>query len=64
MPALFAFADQVLGNPTMSYFVAFGSFAMLLLVDFTGSIADRLRAQASLAVACLVLICLGTLAAQ
>jgi len=30
----------------MSYFVAFGSFAMLLLVDFQGSIRDRLAAQA------------------
>jgi len=30
----------------MSLFIAFGSFAMLLLVDFAGSRLDRLRAQA------------------
>ena len=39
MPAMFAFTDKVIANPVMSYFVAFGSFAMLLLVDFAGSIA-------------------------
>jgi hypothetical protein len=64
MPALFALGDKVIGNPTLSYFIAFGSFAMLLLVDFTGSLADRLRAQLALGVACAVLICLGTLAEQ
>ncbi|HEY5318576.1 MAG TPA: FUSC family protein [Solirubrobacteraceae bacterium] len=62
MPAMFALVDKVIANPTMSYFVAFGSFAMLLLVDFPGSMADRLRAQAALGVACAVLIALGTLA--
>jgi uncharacterized membrane protein YccC len=64
MPAMFALVDRVIGNPTMSYFVAFGSFAMLLLVDFPGSIADRARAQAALGVACVALICLGTLASH
>ncbi|HEV7754098.1 MAG TPA: FUSC family protein [Baekduia sp.] len=61
MPAAFAFADQVIGNPTVATFAAFGSFAMLLLVDFTGPMRDRLRAQALLAVACGVLISLATL---
>ncbi len=64
LPALFALGDRVIDNPTLSYFLAFGSFAMLLLVDFPGRIADRLRAQASLALACTILICLGTLAAR
>ncbi|MDQ6778369.1 MAG: FUSC family protein [Actinomycetota bacterium] len=64
MPALFALADKVIANPTMSYFVAFGSFAMLLLVDFQGSLRDRLSAQATLGLACAVLICLGTLASK
>lgn len=64
MPAMFALGDKVIGNPELSYFVAFGSFAMLLLVDFQGSIGDRLWAQAALGVACAVLICLGTLASQ
>jgi uncharacterized membrane protein YccC len=64
MPAMFALGDRVIGNPELSYFVAFGSFAMLLLVDFQGSIGDRLWAQAALGVACALLICLGTLASQ
>ena len=64
MPALFAFADKALENPEMAYFVAFGSFAMLLLVDFQGSLADRFRDQALLAVSCVGLICVGTLASR
>jgi len=64
MPAMFAIGDKVIANPTLSYFVAFGSFAMLLLVDFPGTIGDRLVAQAALGVACAVLICLGTLASE
>ncbi len=64
MPLLFAFTDKVIANPEMSYFVAFGSFAMLLLVDFGGTIADRLRSQAALAVACSAFISLGTLASR
>ena len=61
MPAMFALGDKVIGNPGSSYFLAFGSFAMLLLVDFGGPLIDRVRAQALLAVACAVLITLGTL---
>ena len=38
MPALFALGSQVIGNPTVSIFAAFGAFAMLLLVDFGGPI--------------------------
>ena len=64
MPSLFAFADKGLENPEMAYFIAFGSFAMLLLVDFQGSLADRLRDQALLAVTCVALICVGTLASR
>ena len=64
MPAMFAVGDKVIANPEVAYFVAFGSFAMLLLVDFQGTIADRVRAQASLGIACAVLISLGTLASR
>ena len=64
MPSLLAFVDKVLNNPVMSYFVAFGCFAMLLLVDFSGSRLDRVRAQTLLAVACAVLISIGTLVSQ
>jgi uncharacterized membrane protein YccC len=64
MPSMFAIGDQVIGNPILATFAAFGSFAMLLLVDFSGPIKDRLIDQAALGVACAVLICLGTLASQ
>jgi Fusaric acid resistance protein-like len=64
MPAAFALCGPVLGEPVVATFAAFGSFAMLLLVDFRGSIRDRLESQAALAVACGVLICVGTLASR
>lgn len=64
MPALFALGDKVIGNPALATFAAFGSFAMLLLVDFSGPIRDRLLNQAALGVACGVLIWLGTLASR
>ncbi|MFC1402089.1 MULTISPECIES: FUSC family protein [Streptacidiphilus] len=64
MPALFALCTQVLHSPAMASFAAFGSFSMLLLVEFTGPMVQRLRAQAGLAVAWAVLICLGTLTAR
>lgn len=64
MPLMFALGDKLIGNPTVATFAAFGSFAMLLLVDFTGSIKDRVFAQAALGIACALLICLGTLASR
>ena len=64
MPAMFALGDKVIGDPIIATFAAFGSFAMLLLVDFTGSIRDRLEDEATLAVACCALIALGTLASR
>ncbi|MFF8024528.1 FUSC family protein [Streptomyces sp. NPDC007896] len=64
MPALFALCSQVIGSPTMATFAAFGAFSMLLLVDFTGPMVQRLRAHLGLAVAWAVLICLGTLVAD
>ncbi len=48
----------------LATFAAFGSIAMLLLVDYQGTIRDRVLAQAALGVSCAVLICLGTLCAQ
>jgi uncharacterized membrane protein YccC len=64
MPAMFAIGDKVIANPILATFAAFGSFAMLLLVDFSGPIRDRALAQSALVVACAVLICLGTLASR
>jgi uncharacterized membrane protein YccC len=64
MPLMFALGDKLIGNPVLATFAAFGSFAMLLLVDFQGPIVERLQAQTGLAVVCCVLICLGTLASR
>ncbi len=64
MPAMFALGDLVVGNPAFATFAAFGSFAMLLLVDFPGPMRARLQAQASLAVTGGVFVCLGTLASR
>src|ERR1700748_3477258 len=64
MPAMFALGDKVIGNPAIATFAAFGSFAMLLLVDFGGSMAERLQAQAALVVTGGVFVCLATLASQ
>jgi uncharacterized membrane protein YccC len=64
MPAMFALGAEVIGNPVLATFAAFGSFAMLLLVDFTGPMRARLRAQAALAVTGAVFVCLGTLVSQ
>jgi uncharacterized membrane protein YccC len=64
MPAMFALGDKVIGNPQVATFAAFGSFAMLLLVDFGGPMAERLQAQAALAVTGGVFVCVATLASQ
>jgi uncharacterized membrane protein YccC len=62
MPGLFALGDKVIGNPEVATFAAFGSFALLLLVDFGGPLSQRLQAQAALVVVGAVLICIATLA--
>ena len=64
MPAMFAVGDKVLGNPQLATFAAFGSFAMLLLVDFGGPMRDRLQAQAALAGTGAVFVCVGTLVSR
>jgi uncharacterized membrane protein YccC len=64
MPAMFALGDVVIGNPAVATFAAFGSFSMLLLVDFAGPMRSRVQAQAALAVACSALVCIGTLASR
>jgi uncharacterized membrane protein YccC len=64
MPAMFAIGDKIIANPALATFAAFGSFAMLLLVDFSGPMQSRLLNQAALGVACAALIALGTLASR
>ena len=61
MPTLFAITSQVVGNPQMATFAAFGSFATLLLVAFGGGWRDKLVAHAGLALAGSVLLTIGTL---
>lgn len=63
-PALFAVGDQLISSSTLAIFAAVGSLAMLLFVDFSGPISERLLAQASLVGAGAILVCLGTLASQ
>jgi uncharacterized membrane protein YccC len=64
MPAVFAFADQVLGDPQTTIFAAFGSFAMLVLADFSGPLRTRLTGYAVLGCAGAVNIVIGTLCSQ
>ncbi|HEY1594389.1 MAG TPA: hypothetical protein VGF74_03250, partial [Thermoleophilaceae bacterium] len=61
MPALFAVGDKVIANAGVATFAAFGSFAMLVLVDFAGPIRERLEAQLALALTGGAFVCLGTL---
>src|SRR3954469_1932625 len=64
MPAMFALGKEVIGDPMVATFAAFGSFALLLLVDFPGPLRVRLQDQAWLAVTGAVLVALGTLASS
>src|SRR3954465_3376608 len=64
MPTMFAIGMEVIGNLAVATFAAFGSFAMLLLVDFTGPMRERLLAQTALAVVGAGLVAAGTLASR
>jgi Fusaric acid resistance protein-like len=64
MPAMFALGEEVIADPVVATFAAFGAFSMLLLVDFGGPLRERLQAQAALALAGGVLVCLGTLVSR
>jgi uncharacterized membrane protein YccC len=64
MPANFALASQVIGNPQTALFAAFGSFAILVLASFSGPARSRLTAYLSLGAAGLALVTLGTLCSR
>jgi uncharacterized membrane protein YccC len=64
MPAVFALADKVIGQPQTSIFAAFGSFAMLVLVEFTGPPETRLVAYLGLACVGAAYVTLGTLCSR
>jgi uncharacterized membrane protein YccC len=61
VPGLFAFTSQVIGNPQMATFAAFGGFATLVLASFGGTRRDKLVAHIGLALAGSVLLTIGTL---
>ncbi len=64
IPAVFALADKVINQPQTSILAAFGSFALLVLVEFGGP--PRTRFLAYLALACVgaLFITLGTLCSR
>jgi uncharacterized membrane protein YccC len=64
IPAVFALADEVIGQPQTSLFAAFGSFAMLVLVEFGGRSRTRLLAYLGLACVGAAFITLGTLCSR
>jgi uncharacterized membrane protein YccC len=64
MPAVFAFADNVIGQPQTTIFSAFGSFSMLVLADFQGPPRSRLSAYLTLVGVGAALISLGTLCSR
>jgi uncharacterized membrane protein YccC len=64
MPAVFALADRVIGQPQTSLFAAFGSFALLVLVEFSGPPRTRLFAYLGLAWVGAAFVTLGTLCSR
>ena len=64
MPLMFALGVGVIGNPVIATYAAFGSFALLLFVDFTGQLIGRVQGQVSLGAVGVLTICVGTLASR
>ena len=61
MPLAFALGDVVIGNAQVALFAAFGSIALLVFVEFGGSIRARFAAYVGLGLAGAATITLGTL---
>ena len=64
MPLLFAFGARVVQDADVATFAAFGSFALLLLVDLNGSRAERVQGVAWLAVLGALLVALATVVSR
>ncbi len=64
VPLNFAIGMEVVGNPQTATFAAFGSFALLLFVEFPGNRSARAGEFALLAATGVVLITAGTYAAK
>ncbi len=60
MPGIFAIAHVSFSNAQVSLFASFGSFALLLLVEFTGPVRTRIASYLSLFAVGAVLIAIGT----
>jgi uncharacterized membrane protein YccC len=61
---VFAIADKVIGNPTTALFAAFGSFALLVLAQFTGPARTRLLCYIALGCVGAAYCTLGTLCSR
>lgn len=61
LPILFALSIYGIKNMNVAIYAAFGSIALLIFVDLSGPMRNRLQAQAALSVIGAVFICLGTL---
>jgi uncharacterized membrane protein YccC len=64
IPAVFALADKVIQDPQIATFAAFGSFAMLVLVEFGGPLRSRFVAYLALACVGAANIVVGTLCSR
>ena len=64
IPLVFALADKVIQQPQTSIIAAFGSFALLVFVEFAGPPRNRLIAYAGLACVGAGFITLGTLCSR
>ncbi|MFG3026216.1 hypothetical protein ACGFZQ_48360 [Streptomyces sp. NPDC048254] len=62
--ALFTLSMEVCHSSVTAYYAAFGCFSMLLFVEFTGPMAQRLCMHFGLAVAWASLVSLGTFTAR
>jgi hypothetical protein len=61
MPGMFALTSVVIGDPQMTLFAVFGSFATLVLVTFGGTRRDKALAHLGLAVTGSAALIIGTL---
>lgn len=60
VPVNFAIGSELIGNVQVATFAAFGSFALLMFVNFTGSLAGRFGSYAMLALFGAGFVALGT----
>jgi hypothetical protein len=61
VPALFAIAYKVIGNPQIALFATFGGIATLVVAGFSGSRRDKLFGHAGLAIVGSLALIIGTL---